>query len=382
MHSPRRPWRRRVLDHLVGDLDFVVPVGRVVVLHSAPDLDDSTVALLRECPPDVRVAVLVEEPSVARERAHRLGLDVDLVPRRSLRGLLAYLRAPVTVTTHGMMGCGRRRRGRQVVGLWHGEFGKRIGTFVGEGPRHFDWVPVSSELSRQLRSAEFALDPAYIHVVGAPRHVLLSAGSANRALTGLSGPQVVVAPTYRRAVRGMRRVDGDLAQLDARSPWTWPQMIELLERYDATLWLRPHPSGEQELPQNPRVRLARNSDLEELGLTFYELLGAADCLVTDYSSIWVDYLRLDRPILGFCPDLEAYRDSRGLALEPYEQWFPGVLVADGRDLLAELEQVLAGRDHHASRRAGTRALLVGTGTVDPVGETWRSISAALGRTRR
>lgn len=381
MRSPRRPWRRRALDRLVGLADLVVPAGRVVVLHSSPDLDDSTVALLRGRPPAVPVLVLAEEPAQARARAAALGLDVEVVPRRSRRGLVAYLRAPVTVTTHGVLGAHQRRRGKQVVGLWHGEFGKRIGTFVGEPPRHFDWVPVSSQLSRQLRTAEFALDPMRIHVVGAPRQALLHDGAAVRARAGLEGPQVVVAPTYRTAVRGMSRTDGDLGRVDAESPWTWPEMTALLERHSATLWLRPHPSAEQAVPVAGRLRSARNEDLEGLGLTFYELLAAADCLVTDYSSIWVDHLVRDTPVLGFCPDLADYRRSRGLALEPYEHWFPGPLLERGEDLLAEVDRVLEGKDGHRDHRARVRALLVGAGAGDPVAATWQAVSAGARRPR-
>ncbi len=381
MRSPRRPWRRRALDRLVGLADLVVPAGRVVVLHSSPDLDDSTVALLRGRPPAVPVLVLAEEPDTARARAAALGLDVEVVPRRSRRGLLAYLRAPVTVTTHGVLGARPRRRGKQVVGLWHGEFGKRIGTFVGEAPRHFDWVPVSSEPSRRLRAAEFALDPARIHVVGAPRQALLGDGAHVRARAGLEGPTVVVAPTYRTAVRGMSRTDGDAGRLDEESPWTWPEMADLLDRHGATLWLRPHPAAEQTGAGDGRVRMARNEDLERLGLTFYELLAAADCLVTDYSSIWVDHLVRDTPVVGFCPDLAEYRATRGLALEPHEEWFPGPVVAAGRDLVAEVARVLEGEDSHREHRARVRALLVAAGAGDPVGATWSAVSGLAARPR-
>ncbi|WP_370194967.1 CDP-glycerol glycerophosphotransferase family protein [Nocardioides sp.] len=379
MRSPRRPWRRRVLDRLVGLADLLVPAGRAVVVHSSPDLDDSTVALLRGAPPGIDVIVLAEDLSGAQRRADALVLRPRLLGRRSRRGLLAYLRSPVAVTTHGVFGARRRPRGKQVVGLWHGEFGKRIGTFVGERPRHFDWVPVSSQLARQVRSAEFALDPARIHVVGSPRQALLEDPDAVRRRLGLTGPQVVVAPTYRVSVQGMARADGDVARVAQEEPWTWPETAALLEEHGATIWLRPHPAADQQVGAGERVRLARNRDLEELGVTFYELLGAADCLVTDYSSIWVDHLVRDVPVLGFCPDLEVYRRTRGLALEPYEEWFPGPVVGRGEDLVAERARVLAGHADHAARRRATRALLVDAAGTEPVARTWDAVRERVGR---
>ena len=41
------------------------------------------------------------------------------------------------------------------------------------------------------------------------------------------------------------------------------------------------------------------------------ILRSTDILVTDYSSVWVDYLLLDRPIVGFCYDLDSYLNERG-----------------------------------------------------------------------
>ncbi|MGX7030455.1 CDP-glycerol glycerophosphotransferase family protein [Vagococcus zengguangii] len=46
-----------------------------------------------------------------------------------------------------------------------------------------------------------------------------------------------------------------------------------------------------------------------------ELLGAVDGLITDYSSIFFDYLPNNRPIYFYMPDLESYQNTRGLYLE-------------------------------------------------------------------
>jgi CDP-glycerol glycerophosphotransferase len=377
---------RRAADRLVGVLDAIVPGRPLAVLHSSPDLDDSIVALLRSRPDDVVVVVLAEQPRAAAERARALGLDdVRVVPRRSWRGSWCYLRSRVLVSTHGMFGCRPRGGDKQSVGLWHGEFGKLIGLFAGEGPRHFDWVPVSSPLSRTVRSAEFALDPARIHVVGSPRQRLLTGPAAGRpAVPHDEGPDgatetrtLLWAPTYRTSVTGLARADGDPDALDAL-PLDDPDLLALLRRHRATLWYRPHPAADQAAGTlaAPWVRRATNADLERLGLSFYDLVARAECLVTDYSSLWVDFLLLDRPLVAFCPDLDRYREARGLALEPHEQWFPGPVARSREELLAALDAALADPRTGASARARSRAVLH-TASVDPVRATWDRVRAAV-----
>ncbi len=54
------------------------------------------------------------------------------------------------------------------------------------------------------------------------------------------------------------------------------------------------------------------------------ILGLTDVLITDYSSIFFDFLSTGRPVLFFTPDLEDYEGTRGLYFEP-NQW-PGPAV--------------------------------------------------------
>ncbi len=68
----------------------------------------------------------------------------------------------------------------------------------------------------------------------------------------------------------------------------------------------------------------------------YPALPLMDCLVTDYSSIYFDYLLLDRPILFFAYDLQHYRqDERNLLFE-YQEMAPGTICNNQQELLNAL----------------------------------------------
>lgn len=68
------------------------------------------------------------------------------------------------------------------------------------------------------------------------------------------------------------------------------------------------------------------------------LIHVADMLITDYSSIYYDYLSRKLPIILFCPDLEQYKSERGLYIDysslpgkhvmKYDELYEAVVTAD------------------------------------------------------
>lgn len=365
--SARRSLGKRLVDAILRGLDAVVPADGTILLHSFPDLDDNIVAVIERLPEHADFRVLARHPSAAKRRARQLGLgSIRIVKRRSLAGIWRYLRSSTTVTTHGLFGFAPRRPPKSSVGLWHGELGKQIGQFVSDGTRHFDWVPVSGHLSRMVRAAEFGLDPHSIHIVGSPRQSKLLRRDPRPALDRMrkEGEQWLVwVPTYRQSVLRDLRADGDPSQATITAGPELADLQSLLESHGARLWIRPHPLASQDLHigLSDSICSATNASLQEMGSTFYDLLARSDCLITDYSSVWLDYLLVDKPIVGACFDLRSYRVHRGLTLEPYEEWFPGPLAESADRLIEELRLVLSGEDRYRQHRQLISRLLIDEG---------------------
>ncbi len=66
-----------------------------------------------------------------------------------------------------------------------------------------------------------------------------------------------------------------------------------------------------------------------------EILSIVDVLISDYSSIFLDFLVLDRPVLFYVPDLQNYIDTRGLYI-PVDE-LPGP-VTDSLQILSDFIQ--------------------------------------------
>lgn len=278
------------------------------------------------------------------------------------RALLIGVRSRAALVTHsrrdvGLLGYSRLRR---FVQLTHGVGPKTMGY----AKREHDVAPLDRETSTYAHltcssafeatfwERGYRMPPADLWVTGVPRNDALLA-PADPALVRehpvLAGRTVLYAPTFRDQVllEDYLPVPG----MDGAA------LVELLERHDATLLLRPHPyeagaaRATVERVASPRV-VAAGSD------TFpdpVELLKHVDVLVTDYSSIYADFLLLDRPIVFTPVDLAEYEDERGFFF-PYADHTPGPKAVTGPDLLAALEDALSGADPFAGQRARDREL--------------------------
>lgn len=97
-----------------------------------------------------------------------------------------------------------------------------------------------------------------------------------------------------------------------------------------------------------------NKDLEDKGLDLYEILNCADGLITDYSSIYGDFLFMNKPIVFVNIDIEEYREERGISLEPYDFWTAGPKVQTQDGLEKELLKSLLDESYYKQKREELR----------------------------
>lgn len=87
----------------------------------------------------------------------------------------------------------------------------------------------------------------------------------------------------------------------------------------------------------------------------YPLLSLCDALLTDYSSIYFDFLLLDRPLIFYPYDYEAYTTRNRELLFDYDSMTPGRKAVSEDDLYTALEEVLVqGKDDFSGPRRALR----------------------------
>lgn len=372
LRGGRRPDSGRISDllmlWLLEALNALTPKTRAkVVVHSRPDLEDGAIAILQELASRGYRPIVLCEDSPDLGVAARLRLpSLTMVSKNSLRGKFHFLTAGAVITTHNPYRIHRHPPRQLVVNIWHGEpLAKPVGILSGELPVNCSYTTVLSKLGQTLRCVEFGLPVDRVLVTGAPRNDRLigTERAAVRRAASIADPDqlLIWLPTFRVRAHELRRA----GQTVEGTPFTGPVPLDsdelgLLERWlqknGATLLVKPHPLAPP-LPLRgfERIRTIDSHWLWSRDLTLYTLMQGVDCLITDVSSVWIDFLLTGRPMLFFFPDIQRYRETRGFNLEPYEEWIPGPLVTDGDGLMRELQLLADGQDRFLEPRWAMKA---------------------------
>ena len=314
-------------------------------------------ALSRPAPP--RVTWLARSAGEAQD-ARAIGADV--LEHGSWRAFWRALRADVIVVTHGFGDASRfGSRGALVVNLWHGSPLKRMhldspaamrlpvlggigpvralmAAMYRRGTSRIGLMPAGSPLVVPRLQGAFGLPDGRLEVLGEPRTDVLFRGSAQERRTtararlessvGSIGERRVVlfAPTWR---------DGRADPVVPTSA-EWGQIEAWLVEHDAVLVVRPHPLAVGNYSHTSDVVRLLDSAAEPEVMA---VLAAADALVTDFSSVLVDYAVTGGPIVHFAPDEVTYSAEHGL-YEPYSATAAGQVQRTWAQALQRLTVVL------------------------------------------
>ena len=107
---------------------------------------------------------------------------------------------------------------------------------------------------------------------------------------------------------------------------------------------------ENELPEG----LILHKPDPRYGLT--ELMQVSDGLVTDYTSVYFDYLLLDKPIIFNYYDLEVYKKERGVPCEPMSAISAGDIVDNENQMKEALLNTDLNKENYAQMRSFVRNL--------------------------
>ena len=338
-------------------IDMVVPKDGTWVVTTFPEFDDTSRGIWQALTKDQRSQVywLAEHAPVWAVTEH-----VRYHRSRSLKGLWRFFRASVVIHSHGVHGSMVPSRRKLMVNVWHGMPIKRLDPGSDVGHSQTDLTIATSEIHATNLQVTWNLRPDQVLVCGLPRNDVLLRESTLGPTAKLSElhekPIVVWLPTYRRSVVGHIRMDG----VEHGNPFQLPDATEdrvqrMAENLGIHLIVKVHPMARPPHRSSfANLSLWTDGDLARHDTSLYRLLSHADLLITDYSSVWIDWLLLDRPCVFSIADLTEYERTRGTYFEPLEAYLPGPTVSNMDDLEDALRGELSQGQYSDARRASKR----------------------------
>jgi len=211
--------------------------------------------------------------------------------------------------------------------------------------KRVDYFIVPSEFTRIIFSSIFQIPPHKFYVLGQPRcDALFKSREEGICILSkiikekIDANTKIVAylPTFRLYDRkSMEKIVSCL--------FTSEKFREFLVKNDLIFLYKPHIKDEifvKKISKVENIKIISNDELKRYKLTVYDFLSAVDVLITDYSSVYFDFLLLNRPIVFYVPDFEEYHKERGFTLEPFDFWTPGKKAKTIDELIEALKEAI------------------------------------------
>lgn len=343
--------RRRLLRFVGTALMGAIPADESAVVYGYPDAEEQSLgtALLLADGSDAGVVLIAtdtDRAATALSTASQiLGLStrgISIVAKRSLRGYLAFIRARHVFYTHGLWESPAPRRGRRHVNLWHGVGPKR--TYNGTRRDRIGAQVLCGQVPSWTRqaAADLGMSPRTEISSFSGRKPFMAGARPRAAVFARLGldprlPLVLWVPTYRSSVKSTpdhgSGSEGVLLGDD---------LLGVLQASEINFVVKPHPSDREQFTTLNADVLTTDA-IWAAGVSLYELIAHVDLMISDYSSIWVDYLWTRKSLAFHLPDEAAYVGGRGLKTPDFRDCAPDLVLRDVGALEEAVAAVSSGR---------------------------------------
>lgn len=293
--------------------------------------------------PEITPLFVINDPELRNSLSSKYGKQY-FIETESIQGIRQALSAGVWFTSAGLpaYGTGLHKK-RLIINLWHGVPLKKIALldpnlkkaariyFKKIFSENYTCILTTSHELIPLMARSFAVSEDKIKVWGQPRNDGLFQKNDCREILGQLFPDlpeytktVLYAPTFR---------DYGQVQLFPFKDFDQKQLEAFLDEKNMLLFIRTHVAeqGSAAPYLGKRIRFLGNEQAEDVT----GILNIFDCLITDYSSIYIDYLLTDKPMIFLPYDRQQYLDGRGMNFD-YDDVTPGPKPETFNDFLDAL----------------------------------------------
>ena len=258
----------------------------------------------------------------------------------------------------------KKRKEQNIVYLSHG-FGFKKGTLKNKDKikTEFDIMIVTGDLPAKGNSLFWQSDINKVQRLGYPRldYFFKNNDESLRTLDKAIhindyGLKVLWMPTFRQSINkdlSQDYIDNETGLPILNTKDSIEEFNNYLKQNNILFILKLHHlQSELEVFKSnfSNILILRDEDLTKLNIQLYQFVSLTDALITDYSSISVDYLLLDRPIIYTLDDYDQYNSTRGIYPENAIDYMPGYHVYSLNELIESIDEINSGIDKYKESR--------------------------------
>lgn len=243
----------------------------------------------------------------------------------------------------------KRRKNQLTIFLCHGSKSKKTrGKY--EAPKDLDYILVQADVFKDAVKYEYNLyEQTRMLTLGYPRNddLLLTNDFDREMIFNKQFKKLVIwYPTFRQHNNKRTRVSS-IGLPIIHDDISAAQLNECAKNREVLIVLKPHFSQDVSYIKDnnlSNIMIIDDDFLKNKNIRSYQLLSLSDALITDYSSVYYDYLLTDRPIGLVWEDYDEYKQKQGFALDPDIVYSGGEKIYNVHDFCEFITRIAIGED--------------------------------------
>ena len=253
------------------------------------------------------------------------------------------------------------REGQLSLFLGHGSPIKTCRGIYTPGAFCNRWTYTSDNL-KQIMEQELGLRDGQEALLGFPRNdaLLEPKGLLDRVVDRRGRKVIFWLPTFRKH-KQQSEVSYDLPGTGLPllgEENAIRELCSVLEQNGVMVVLKPHPAQDMSAVHavgSDSFAVISDADLGKADVRLYEALADSDALMTDYSSVYCDYLVTGKPIALTFDDIDRYAASRGFVYDDVKSVVKGRYLTRASELFDFVGELSRGEDVSREERAQANA---------------------------
>lgn len=354
---------------LIYNLNYKFIMKNIILLESNPDFSDNTKAIFDELIKNkynesFKIIWFVKNKKIFDDVKIK---NVKFVERngsfyKSLRFIYYNIISKYIIDCNRYINKYNKNQFR--IHLTHGEWIK-VPLEYAQGAGEFDYIIQTSDFFTKATCYGYNIDSKKVVITGFPRNDYLFQDNIDlfSIYPEIEREKIILwLPTYRNHKGHINEKNNYTYYMNINFPYGVPcintqeeleELNKILKEYKILLLIKLHPAENTSKLNSynfENIKLIKDSIFEQKHTNLYQLLSITDALITDYSSVYYDYLLMNKPIGLAISDINDYKAHIKLLFDNYEENIAGDYIYNYDDLKKFVKNVGINNDETLNKR--------------------------------